>query len=1412
MSVSISVGKATYSGPSIKSVEVLSEETLGNSILRSIELLDSPIIFSTKLATPFVQNTQTTAPIIKDHFVSSPIENTRPALKIASVVAKPQIRRTLVSSAAKFGNISQVVAEKVNAIISSLAIEKPEIAEIINFNSPKILGFDFIFPENDFERILSSTFRLKSLPSLRPKKVFGSAIQVVGSEARITPIKGIASSIQVETSVFDKFSQKQIQSIIEIAEQTVFEVEKVENSKITVSEVVEVLKQLLAPRQNNFIETVSKVRRGSRVSSAVNIAKIATKDFHKDFSQLTGFGTASISTVQQLRLGPEIDLTNVGPGWSNLKQTKSWSTNVQTSTSQYSNTYLASDSFGAIQNNVGSAGTNGSAVFWNQGFGVFWEFNLEANALAATPVRPTKSFTIDESTGELYAQDKIEITASDLQNGSLLSLVYPINVYNNATAGPVVRWKTVSNSSTGEVIGFWETTPGGTAPRTRPWGPERCLGQIYFNNSLTYIKADHPVYGISGTSFPKVYSTSTVEELKARLDGYIDYTTNTSYNTNDLGFESGYLHYCKLTTSIESGKLFLTCRHRIPFDQTFLMVEELLNRNLKKQYVTGTNYPVQTLNHPPDHTGSTNQGQWFIVEGGNTQGNGGVSSTTSQLYFFEKVANSVNHTSSDFSKSFTRLSKFIFSERDSFDLSGVSTSVFQGVKIKDSTNTIRFILPKDLRSLGLQTALNSSALVEYGAPFDEGFVTTDAYEYSTGSNPLNFEAVENGFKYKNTVDIRTDHRPVSGQALPLDSSLIFTKLFNELHTTKGITNSTQVLSTLRRGPFEKLKLQVAELVAKYVTKAPFEKEVSVALSVTKKPINGITNTVTSKDILRIGPFLDFLKVHVDSTNKKYITKPVGNSVELLLGINKKYVTKPIRENTFVVSRAIPGRHIPEKIRLGLKVKKYVTKPTQSTIDLSELIEKDVIKPITNSLTASTRFVAIGPRIDDTKLNTLVDVIKYVTKPTQSTIDLSKLIEKDVIKGIQSSPSVESIIFKGPRIADKYTISSSKITKYSTKNTTSTVDLSKTIEKTLGRALDSSLETNVKVIRGIIQRVKAVTEVTNKKTAGKGLSSTVGIASLRPIMFKGMLLPPQTVNTFVGEVIKGRRYKSALQLESSDIKDMVKLLEDSLTAEQIVNKLVDKARITMTVRALSKIRPAKAVLNRLNTTVSSDEFKDVVKGENLKVETRQKQQKTASKPLNSSPNTESSTIAAYAQRVINSATASSTDLKYTTKNTKSSVDLSVLIEKYATKNTTNSVNVASTVARVALGRLIFQAATVSAADLKYVTKNTTSTIDLSKLVEKDVVKPEENEIRVASKDIVAFSVLANSRSTLNSTVIKKAKKSFSSSVEHEASDIKFIYGKIINNAVQGVNSGILFKQDYAMNYFRDSYVGEVRDLN
>lgn len=1412
MSETIRVDKTTYSGPSIKSVEVLSSSDNSNSILKSIELLDSPNIFSAKLvASPFIDKALIEAPKIKSHFVSSPIENTRPALQSINVVAKPKVLKAFVSSAAKFGSVSQFVASTVKAIISNLAIQKPEIAQLVNLNSPRVLGIDFIFPENSFERVLSSSFRLKSLPSLKAKKPFGSAIQVVGSEARITPIKGLASSIQLETQTFDKFSQKQIQSIIEIAEQTIFEIEKVETSKITVSEVVEVLKQLLAPRQINFIETVSKVRKGSRVSSAVNIAKIATKDFHKDFSQLTGFGTASISTVQQLRLGPEIDLTTVGPGWSNLKVTKNWSTNAQTSTSQYSNTFLGSDTFGQIQNNVGSAGTNGSAVFLSSGLNKFWEFNLEANANASTPVRPTKSFTVDESTGELYAQDKIEITASDLQSGSLLSLVYPINVYNNSNSS-VVRWKTVSNSSIGEVIGFWETTPGSSSPRTRPWGPERCLGRIYFNNSLTYIKADHPVYGTSNTLLPRVYSTSTVEELKARLDGYIDYTTNTSYNTNDLGFESGYLHYCKLTTSIESGKLFLTCRHRIPFDQTFLMMEELLNRNLKKQYVTGTNYPVQTLDHPPDHTGSTNQGQWFIVEGGNTQGNGGVSSTTSQLYFFEKVANSVNYTSSDFSKSFTRLSKFIFSERDSFDLSGVSTSAFQGVKVKDSTNTIRFILPKDLRSLGLQGVLNSSALVEYGAPFDEGFVTADAYQYSTGSNPLNFEAVENGFKYKNTVDIRTDRRPVSGQALPLDSSLIFTKLFNELYATKGITNSTQVLSTLRRGPFEKLKLQVAELVAKYVTKAPFEKEVSLALSVTKKPIKRITNTVTSKDILRIGPFLDFLKVHVDSTNKKYITKPVGNNVELLLGINKKYVTKPIRENTFVVSRAYPGRHIPEKIRLGLKVKKYVTKPTQSTIDLSKLIEKDVIKPITNSLTASTRFVAIGPRIDDTKLNTLVDVIKYVTKSTKSSVDLSKLVEKDVIKGIQSNSSVESIVFKGPRITDKYTISSSKITKYSTKNSTSTVDLSKTLEKILGRVLESGLETNVKAVRGIIQRVKATTQVETQKTGGKGLTSTVGITSLRPVMFKGMLLPPQAVSTSVGEVLKGRRYKSSLEMQVNLVRDIKKVQEDKLLLEQIVNKLVSKAPFNITVKALSKIRPAKAVLNRLNTTVSSDEFKDVVKGENLNIELDSIKSIVLSKPVSNNTNVFSTIIAAYAQRVINNTRTSSIDLKYTTKNTLSQFNvLTKLIEKDVIKNTKSKVQFLEVV-RVALGRLVFNAAATSSIDLKYTTKNTISSVDLSKLVEKDVVKPEENEIRVASKDIVAFSVLANSRSTLNSTVIKKAKKSFALTVEHNASDIKFIHGKIINNAVQGVNSGILFKQDYAMNYFIDSYVGEVRDLN
>ena len=656
--------------------------------------------------------------------------------------------------------------------------------------------------------------------------------------------------------------------------------------------------------------------------------------------------------------------------------------------------------------------------------------------------------------------------------------------------------------------------------------------------------------------------------------------------------------------------------------------------------------------------------------------------------------------------------------------------------------------------------------------------------------------------YPNLVDTLYDSRPVSGQ--PRDQGYTKAQIASSEQKTftKRVIDVIYLNNVIVKGLVKESNLISNSIIAKKLQKTKQSNARSV--SETIKLVNKASKskpTVSSSFIP--GKKQNSNLVSLDTIFKTAI-KGIPEITQLQ-SEQAKHTTKIIPESLSLESDFIKGSFKKALLRTSTNEIKYVTKGFPLEVFGKTQANKDVIKniPTSFSLLESSTIKGILQSSSTKSLSdTTKDVIKNSTSITRTSIQQNK-----DVKAVRSSSSFTlSTTLKGI-LQESFTITNNNITKDVIKGLQSTSGASVKIRFKIIKARKSFAQTQSSLVLGQVQKSLASTNnLLNKDIEKNGLQSTMGTTASDIRFSLGLKLPPTNLITD-SLFIKGLLINNKIQNITTINKDVQAnksslfranskkdiYVSKDISASSIVKNTVIAGRAILPTERLLIEENLKTDIKKLSLSLSR-----VVSDKILYIDKR----------INNNTTLLTNILPAYGILPISNAlivSLANIVIIRSASSSLSTIETAALL-LHKPKIASSLVNNA----KIIKGIFVNTDKIRSTSDtIKYVYKNNRSNVQLDNSINKDVIVPKNSKSKVESSVIAGYAFLLKNSINIISNSTKKTNKALTSEVEFDSSLVDLLPVKSIEDAALIANSGSLYNQGYATDYFLDGYVGEER---
>lgn len=657
--------------------------------------------------------------------------------------------------------------------------------------------------------------------------------------------------------------------------------------------------------------------------------------------------------------------------------------------------------------------------------------------------------------------------------------------------------------------------------------------------------------------------------------------------------------------------------------------------------------------------------------------------------------------------------------------------------------------------------------------------------------------------YPNLVDTLYDSRPVSGQPRDQGYSKTRTASSEQKTFTKGVIDVIYLNNVIVKGLVKETNLISNSIIAKKLqtNKQSNARSVSETIKLVDKQPKSIATLSSS--------FISGKKQNSNFVSLGTIFKTAIKGIPEITQLQSeqaKHTTKAIPEFLSLKSAFIKGTVKKELLRTATIEIKHVIKGIPLEIFAKAQTHKDVVKNIPTSFSL-LKSSTIRGTLQSSSTKSLSDITKDVIKNSTSITRTSTQQNKDV-KAVKGSSSLTlSSTLKGI-LQESFTITNNNITKDVIKGLHSNSEASVKIRFKVIKARKSFAHTESSLILGQIQKSLASTNnLLNKDIEKNGLQSTMGTTASDIRFSIGLNVPPASLITD-SLFIKGLLVNNKIQ----NITTMNKEVQVNKSSLFRANSKKD-IHVSKDISASSTVK---------NTVIAGRAFLPV---ERLLVE---ENMKTAiKKPLlslsrlvshkmlyiNKTINTNNTRVLtnilpAYGILPISKALIVSLTnvvmIRSVSSSLRTAESTALLLHK--PKITSSLVNNT----KIIKGILVNSDKLRSTTDtIKYVYKDNRSNVQLDNSINKDVIVLKNSKSKVKSSVIAGYAFLLKHNININSNSTKKTNKALTSEVEFDSSLVDLLPAKGIEDAALIANSGSLYNQGYATDYFLDGYVGEER---
>ena len=590
----------------------------------------------------------------------------------------------------------------------------------------------------------------------------------------------------------------------------------------------------------------------------------------------------------------------------------------------------------------------------------------------------------------------------------------------------------------------------------------------------------------------------------------------------------------------------------------------------------------------------------------------------------------------------------------------------------------------------------------------------------------------------------------------------------------------------------------------------------VSTSRTTQPTKGLFNTTgVSSDVQKgVIPGVAPNFTLITSELEKKLKKSVDDFIFYRSTVTKKPI-KTIVNTAFLDSNTIKGLFKADNVFGSSSIEKRPNKIINDSLYIShERPVKDVIKGAKND----TTFLASNTIKGLFKADNVFGRTSIEKRPNKGINDLLYISHKRPVKDVTKGTKDDKTILTAKAVIG--IVHSSNIgvlnsaSKRPNKGIKDTLVLLNSISKDVKKPLDSKTKFISNTIRGILADSQTATKSSAAKTPTKIVSSNLGINASDVRFSVGVSFFPKVFgksDTILGLV----RISPVLSSTSLELRPK-KRVNDSLSItinrnvkslKDINNKAIISTKQVLAARAL--LPKDTLVISSLPEKILKKDFgKDFLVGRNYSFVTVSRDIQP-NKQIEDSVGSFSEELVARA--IIDTTTAgliSATFIRQT-KAVEDSTGTVSLQEKRPIKAVNSSTGTASKIL-AALAVLNETKAAISTDTINFVKKDLISKPAASSLLAKQVEKPEEKS-NIFINDSINRGNLRNSALALINSVVTGKTKGLNSTPGISTESVKFNTIKTREETVGLVNSGLLFNQDYALDYFSDAYVGEQRDL-
>lgn len=711
------------------------------------------------------------------------------------------------------------------------------------------------------------------------------------------------------------------------------------------------------------------------------------------------------------------------------------------------------------------------------------------------------------------------------------------------------------------------------------------------------------------------------------------------------------------------------------------------------------------------------------------------------------------------------------------------------------------------------TSYASSRHVEFHAGilstldgFDGPLEKFRALYLSSSTSQYLVTVIENQGNYARSVyqaapfSTEFDTRPISGQFLDYNYTRARTSTLQLRHSIKGMIDALNIVSQPNIGP---LKTSIVELLSTPAKTFMFSRLLGAKTQVglSKTPNKIIPSNTSMQSTIFPGRLLTNNIISLSTQDKK-ISKTVPLTIKVLPIIHKLSIKGvPLQAN--VVSTLIPGRLLGSTFSSSTRITKYVGKGlpdiTTTKVKLSKIIQKgvpDLLQSNTLLIPGTLKLALLNTKTSEVK-----DVIKTLPSHTRVALD----INKDVKKVKASALTTKDKILLG-FVPEDSTATVTKELKDIVKGVVNGTDTDVIVEFIVGKTFSSAARIKTNLLRGSLKKSILETNTSMEKDIKLGSVKEAVQLTVDKVTFGFGIRPPGSRAAMQSKPFIGTLKTSKINLGNFVNKDISQVQTSGSNILALYQYFLSKSFIEST-RTKSEALPAFAVLPEtllnLVTNISVIKLKEVssrFQSKSIK----------AIKPTKGFKNTTRVTnvpLVAYAVLPKNSIVSKSNldiwlirhvdSLLRAASNPSTQLTKSLKLSTTTTSNTIKGIGVRKSET--------FFASKIT----KQPNKQPYNIAQITTTTNLDVIAKKVSNTNVESLVIPSYAFLLTHNLNTVTNTITKTKKFLSSGLRTATSLVLLIPGRHIEDAAKLANSGSLYNQGYATDYFLDGYVGEER---